>query len=65
MNGTPTPMPNAIALRNPELPSGRQTYRKWYDTRTLLTNGNRSGCSGSSDPITWMQLAPTLRWRRA
>jgi hypothetical protein len=58
MNGTPTPMPNAIAVRNPELPSGQQTYQQWYDTCSLLTNGNRSGCSSSSQPITWMQLAP-------
>jgi hypothetical protein len=58
MNGTPTPMPNAIALRNPALPSGQQTYSKWFDTCTLLTNGTRTGCSSTSEPITWMQLAP-------
>jgi hypothetical protein len=58
MNGTPTPMPNAIALRNPALPDGQQTFAKWYDTCTLLTNGTRSGCSSPNDPVTWMQLAP-------
>jgi hypothetical protein len=58
MNGTPTPMPNAIALRNPELPEGRQTYDQWFDTCTLLTNGTRSGCSSPDAPVTWLQLAP-------
>ena len=41
-----------------EKPSGQQTYNKWFDTCTLLTNGTRSGCSGPDAPITWMQLAP-------
>jgi hypothetical protein len=58
MNGTPTPMPNAIALRNPELPDGKQTYNQWFDTCTLLTNGTRSGCSSPDAPVTWLQLAP-------
>jgi hypothetical protein len=58
MNGTPTPMPNAIALRNPALPGGEQTYGKWFDTCTQLTSGARAGCSSSSAPTTWLQLAP-------
>ena len=58
MNGTPTPMPNAIPLRDPTLPRGQQTYNKWFDTCTQLTNGTRTGCSSASAPITWLQLAP-------
>jgi hypothetical protein len=58
MNGTPTPMPNAIPLRDPTLPSGQQTYNKWFDTCTQLTNGTRTGCSSASAPTTWQQLAP-------
>jgi hypothetical protein len=58
MNGTPTPMPNAIALRNPALPDGQQTFNKWYDTCTQLTNGAHSGCTSASEPLTWLQLAP-------
>jgi hypothetical protein len=56
MTGTPTPMPNAIALRDPRLPN--QTYNQWFDTCTLLSNGSRSGCSSPTAPLTWQQLAP-------
>lgn len=58
MTGTPTGSPDAIPLRNPELPSGQQTYDKWFDTCTLLTNGQRSNCSSPTAPITWQQLKP-------
>ena len=59
MSGTPVTMPTtANAIRNPALPSGQQTYSHWFDTCTLLTNGQRSGCSSTSDPITWVQLLP-------
>lgn len=58
MNGTPTPMPNATAIRDPALPAGQQTYDKWFDTCTQLTNGTRTGCSSASAPTTWLQLGP-------
>jgi len=58
MTGTPTPRPDAHNLRNPELPDGEQTYGKWFDTCTLLTNGQRSNCSSPQAPITWVQLKP-------
>jgi hypothetical protein len=56
--GTPTAMPGATPIRNPALPSGQQTYDHWFDTCTLLTNGQRSGCSSPTAPITWMQNIP-------
>jgi hypothetical protein len=56
MTGTPTPMPNAIALRDPSI--SNQSYSQWFDTCTLLSNGTRSGCSSPSAPVTWLQLAP-------
>jgi hypothetical protein len=59
MTGIPVTMPTgANAIRNPALPSGQQTYSHWFDTCTLLTNGQRSGCSSTSEPITWVQLLP-------
>jgi hypothetical protein len=59
LTGSPTPMPtNATAVRDPKLPSGQQTFAHWFDTCTLLTNGQRSGCSSASAPITWVQYAP-------
>ena len=59
MTGTPVTMPTtANAIRNPALPAGQQTYSHWFDTCTLLTNGQRSGCSSASAPITWVQLLP-------
>src|SRR5205807_198652 len=56
MTGTPTPMPNAIPLRDPSLPD--QAFSRWFDTCTLLSNGTRSGCASSSAPLAWAQLAP-------
>ncbi len=58
MTGTPTGRPDAHNLRNPELPEGQQGYNKWFDTCTLLTNGQRSNCSSPTAPITWVQLKP-------
>ncbi len=58
MTGTPTGRPNAHNLRNPELAEGEQTFSKWFDTCTLLTNGNRSNCSSPTAPLTWVQLKP-------
>jgi hypothetical protein len=58
MTGTPTAMPNAMPVRNPALPDGQQNYDHWFDTCTLLTNGQRSGCSSASAPVTWVQLKP-------
>ena len=58
MTGSPTPMPtNATAVGNPKLPSGQQTFAHWFDTCTLLSNGQRSGCSSPSAPITFMYVS--------
>ena len=59
MTGTPVTMPTtANAIRNPVLPSGQQSYSHYFDTCTLLTSGQRSGCSSSTAPITWVRLLP-------
>ncbi len=58
MIGIPTARPNAHNLRNPELPQGQQTFDKWFDTCTLLANGQRANCSSPTAPITWVQLKP-------
>jgi len=58
MMGTPTGKPDAHNLRNPELPQGQQTFDKWFDTCTLLTNGRRQNCSSPEAPVTWVQLRP-------
>jgi hypothetical protein len=56
MTGTPTSRPDAYNLRNPELPEGQQTYARWFNTCTLLANGQRSNCASADEPVTWMQM---------
>ena len=58
MTGTPTGRPDAHNLRNPELPDGQQSFGKWFDTCTLLTNGRRQNCASADAPLTWVQLRP-------
>jgi hypothetical protein len=58
--GTPTGRPDAFNLRNPELPSGQQTYMRWFNTCTLLANGQRANCASPDEPVVWVQ--PTNAW---
>jgi hypothetical protein len=56
--GTPLVMPTgALRLRNPSLPNGQQKLTHYFDTCTLLTNGQRTNCIGD-EAVTWQQLAP-------
>ncbi|MGA2267429.1 MAG: carboxypeptidase regulatory-like domain-containing protein [Bryobacteraceae bacterium] len=61
--GTPTSRPDAFNLINPELPSGKQTYGRWFDTCTLLANGTRSNCATSDEPVAWVQMTNTYQLR--
>ena len=58
MTGTPTGMPDATPIRNPKLPDGEQSLDRWFNTCTLLTNGQRSKCASADEPITFVQLKP-------
>ena len=58
MTGTPTAMPDATPIRDPRLPNGGQSFDQWFNTCTLLTNGQRSHCSSPDEPVTWVQLKP-------
>ncbi len=55
--GTPTGRPDAFNLVNPELPPGKQTYSRWFNTCTLLANGQRANCASPDEPVVWVQLA--------
>ena len=57
MVGTPTGRPDAFNLINPELPSGQQTYNRWFNTCTLLANGRRANCASDNEPVVWAQMA--------
>ena len=57
-SGTNTAMPDATPVRDPKLPSRQQTFDRWFNTCTLLTNGQRSNCSSPDEPVTWVQLKP-------
>jgi hypothetical protein len=61
--GVPTGRPDAINLRNPELPEGEQTFNRWFNTCTLLANGTRSNCVSADEPVTWMQLTNSYQLR--
>ena len=56
MSGVPTARPDAYNLANPALPQGQQTYARWFNTCTLLANGNRSSCASVDEPVVWVQL---------
>ena len=56
MTGVPTGRPDAYNLRDPQLPSGQQAYSRWFNTCTLLTNGQRSNCTSADEPVVWVQL---------
>jgi hypothetical protein len=56
LTGTPTGRPDAYNLRDPQLPSGQQAYSRWFNTCTLLTNGQRSNCTSADEPVVWVQL---------
>ena len=57
-SGTATAMPDATPIRNPKLPDGEQSFDRYFDTCTLLANGQRSHCSSATEPVTWVQLKP-------
>ncbi len=63
MTGTPTGRPDAFNVRDPQLPSGQQTYNRWFNTCTLLANGQRSNCASADEPITWMQMTNSYQLR--
>jgi hypothetical protein len=58
MSGTPTAMPDAIAVGDAKLPEGQQTFSRWFNTCTLLTNGTRARCASPDEPVVWHQLKP-------
>lgn len=57
--GTPTTMPDATPVRDPKLPASEQSYDRWFNTCTQLSNGQRSNCTSPSEPVTWVQLKPS------
>ena len=61
--GTPTSRPDAFNLRNPELPEGEQTYDRWFNTCTQLSNGTRSNCASPDEPVTWVQMTNSYQLR--
>ena len=63
MTGTPTARPDAFNLRDPQLPEGQQTYNRWFNTCTLLANGQRSNCATPDEPVTWMQMTNSYQLR--
>ncbi len=63
MTGTPTARPDAFNLRDPQLPSGQQTFGRWFNTCTLLANGQRSNCASADEPITWVQMTNSYQLR--
>jgi hypothetical protein len=63
MTGTPTSRPDAFNLRDPQLPQGQQTYNRWFNTCTLLANGNRSNCASADEPVTWVQMTNSYQMR--
>jgi hypothetical protein len=58
MSGTPMSMPDATPIRDAQLPSGEQTYQRWFNTCTQLTNGTRNACASPTEPVTFVQLRP-------
>ena len=63
MTGTPTSRPDAYNLANPELPQGQQTYNRWFNTCTMLANGQRSNCATPDEPVVWMQMTNGFQLR--
>ena len=56
MNGTPTAMPDATPVRDPRL--ANSGFDRWFSTCTMLTNGLRSNCVSSDEPVAFVQLKP-------
>ena len=56
--GTPTAMPDATPVRDPVMAAGAQSFDRWFNTCTQLTNGQRSNCVSATEPVTWVQLKP-------
>jgi len=52
-----------INLRDPQLPPGQQTVDRWFNTCTLLANGQRSNCASADEPITWVQMTNSYQLR--
>ncbi|HXK06425.1 MAG TPA: hypothetical protein VMS37_28775, partial [Verrucomicrobiae bacterium] len=63
MTGTPTTRPDAYNVADPRLPSGQQTYDRWFNTCTLLANGQRSNCASPAEPVVWMQMTNSYQLR--
>ena len=63
MTGTPTGRPDAFNVANPALPSGQQTYNRWFNTCTLLANGQRANCASPDEPIVWVQMTNSYQLR--
>jgi hypothetical protein len=63
MTGTPTTRPDAFNVRDPQLPPGQQTVNRWFNTCTLLANGQRSNCTSADEPITWVQMTNSYQLR--
>ncbi len=63
MTGTPTTRPDAFNLRDPRLPSGQQSYSRWFNTCTLLANGTRANCASADEPIVWVQMTNSYQLR--
>ncbi len=57
-SGAPLAMPDATPLRDPRLPDGQKSYKRYFNTCTQLTNGTRYGCVSADEPVTWLQLKP-------
>jgi hypothetical protein len=57
-NGAPIAMPGAVVVSNPALPSGQQTFQRWFNTCTLLSNGSRVNCASASEQVAWRQANP-------
>ena len=55
--------PETVDFSDPALPAGEQTYGRWFNTCTLLANGQRSNCASPDEPVTWMQMTNTYQLR--
>lgn len=57
MTGIPTPIPaGALSVGDPRLV--QPTLSQWFNTCTVLTNGNRANCASPNQPVAWQQPAP-------
>ena len=45
------------------MPAGQQTYARWFNTCTLLANGQRSNCATPDEPVVWVQMTNCYQLR--